>query len=231
MGSVDGPVVMTGAAGRPDSSWHGLAKVLGVAAAGGALLGVGYGAFLVVNIAATDVALYRSHVGKRLLLVAAAASAVLAMGWVAQRLRLSESESSLERLAALAAAVSLALSVIGEVYAQLALRPSFAYETRALAQFAPPPGAREPRTTTETAATLKVDRRWQVPGSVGAVCAGAEQSFRQWAEPTSVSTQPNAPTGICSFSGRRGRDSVRLTATSLANRDYVDLHVALTRDR
>jgi hypothetical protein len=160
----------------------------------------------------TEEALYAARVGHALARPGALAVVVLVA--VAVGIRWIGPESGPALTAGVAVAITTVLGLVGLAWvsADRAMHP-FGPELRALAAFAPPPGA-EPRFDSATASDhAAVTRYWYVPGAIPDACRTATVRFDAWADPgTVVDALPRVHDG-CWFRARRGREVVELSVS------------------
>jgi hypothetical protein len=207
---------------RPVAVWLQAAAVVAATA------GAAYALFLKAVFEPTGDALYAATVGSRLLPVTALAAGIVVAGVAASRPRLLGPNAY--AVAAVAALISLGLSLVAEVHAYSQLHPSFQAERSAIAQFVLPPGVISLSTTTEVTANPTISRDWNIGGRPASVCGDAQASLTAWADPGSV--QPaTRPTPGCSFVARRGADQVKLYGVFLPNDNRVSLSLSLTRQK
>jgi len=158
----------------------------------------------------TEEALYSARVGHSL--AAPAAGALVVLFAVAIGLKwISPGPTSTLTVGVTVAIVTLlGLNGLAWVRADRAMHP-FGVELRAVAAFVPPPGATRYRSDSRAASEHpEVIRYWNLAAAAQADCVPALASFKEWADPGTVTNLlPTRPMS-CYFQGRRGEDMVQL---------------------
>jgi hypothetical protein len=157
----------------------------------------------------TEEALYAARVGHAL--AWPGALAVLVLVAVAVSIRWIGPDSGPALTGGVAVAITTVLGLVGLAWvsADRAMHP-FGPELRALAAFAPPPGAEQRFDGRRASDHAEVTRYWYVPGAIPDVCRTATGRFETWADPDTVVNPLPRVHDACWFKALRGPEVVEL---------------------